>query len=145
MLMPDVNVVVYAHRRDEAIHEAYRQWLEELVSGPEPFALSILVAVGFLRIVTNPRIFAAPTPLPVALATVETLRSRPNCRLLLPGPRHWSLVHRLCCEADARGKMVADAQHAALALEHGCELVSRDPDFERFARCGLRWRPLILG
>lgn len=53
MLMPDVNVLIYAHRQDEAVHEQYRDWLKKLVDGPEPFALSVLVAVGFIRIVTR--------------------------------------------------------------------------------------------
>ncbi len=53
MLMPDVNVIVYAHRADETVHEAYKRWLTDLVNGRQPFALSVLVAVGFVRIVTN--------------------------------------------------------------------------------------------
>jgi uncharacterized protein len=60
MRMPDVNVLVYAHRKDEAAHDAYLDWLERLVEGPEPFSLSVLVAVGFVRAVTNPRIFDDP-------------------------------------------------------------------------------------
>ena len=144
MLMPDVNILVYAHRRQEATHDRYREWLENLVNGPEPFGLSILVAVGFVRIVTNSRIFAEPTPLPVALATVDTLLDRQGTRMLLPGPTHWSLVQSLCTGAQAKGKLVADAQHAAIAIENGCEFVTRDTDFERFERLGLRWRPLVL-
>ena len=60
MLMPDVNVLVYAHRGDEARHEAYARWLESDIDGAEPFALSVLVAVGFVRIVTHPRIVGIP-------------------------------------------------------------------------------------
>jgi len=73
MLMPDVNVLIYAHREDEAVHEPYAAWLKGLVDGPEPFGLSVLVAVGFLRIVTNARIYPDPSPLPVALAAIEQL------------------------------------------------------------------------
>jgi toxin-antitoxin system PIN domain toxin len=144
MRMPDVNLLIYAHRRDEATHARYRDWLDDLVNSPEPFALSVLVAVGFLRIVTNRSIFPEPTPLPLALATIETLMARSNCRTVAPGERHWSLVSQLCSASGASGKLVADAQHAAVAIEHGCELVSRDTDFERFTELGLRFCPLIL-
>ena len=143
--MPDVNLLVYAHRRDEATHEAYRDWFMELVNDDEPFALSILVAVGFVRVVTNPRIFTEPTPLPLALAVVDDVTARTSCRLVRPGTRHWSLVRDACSATGATGKLVADAQHAAMAVEHGCEWVTRDSDFERFTGWGLRWRLLAFG
>jgi predicted nucleic acid-binding protein len=41
-----------------------------------------------------------------------------------------------------RGSMVTDAYFAALALESGCEWVTTDRDYARFA--GLAWRhPLV--
>jgi uncharacterized protein len=52
MLMPDINILVYAHREEEKCHEVYFKWLKTLIDGPEPFALSVLVAVDFVRIVT---------------------------------------------------------------------------------------------
>lgn len=142
--MPDVNVLVYAHRADEAVHEAYRAWLEERVNGPEPIALSALVAVGFLRIVTNPRIYVAPTPVPTAVATVEQLVDHPRCRLVVPRDDHWRWVAHLCRDTGAKGKQVADAQHAAIALSEGCTWVTRDHDFARFEAQGLRWHHLEL-
>lgn len=138
--MPDVNILVYAHREDEAAHEGARAWVEENVNGSAPVALSALVAVGFVRIVTNPRIYREPTPGPLALAAIDSFLARQNCRLCLPGTRHWQLVSELCRQTQAAGKLVADAQHAAVAIEHGCEWVSRDGDFARFASHGLRWR-----
>jgi len=140
MRMPDVHVLVYAHREDEVVHEAARAWVDAAVNGSEPFALSALVIVGFVRIVTNPRIYKEPTPTPVALAAVDAMLVRPNCRLCLPGTRHWQLVSHLCRETQAAGKLVADAQHAAMAIEHGCEWISRDRDFARFESGGLRWK-----
>jgi len=51
---------------------------------------------------------------------------------------------RLCRAASATGKLVADAQHAALAMSEGCTWVTRDGDFARFEPHGLRWRHLVL-
>lgn len=145
MLMPDVNILVYAHREDERTHARYRDWLERTVDAVQPFALSVLVAVGFVRIVTNQRIYPVPTPLPLALATVEALAAHPRCRLVAPGAGHLSDVAGLCRLTGATGKLVADAQHAAVAMAAGCTWVTRDGDFSRFQAHGLRWEHLVLG
>ena len=137
MLLPDVNVLIYAHREDMPEHPRYAAWLKARVESPEPFALSELALSGFLRIVTNPKIFVDPTPLDRALRFVELLTSRRNAVSLRPGPQHWSIFRELCLQSQARAGLIADAYHAALAIEHGCELVSRDSDFARFS--GLRW------
>lgn len=139
--MPDVNILVYAHREDEAAHEAARDWVDAMVNGNEPFALSALTIVAFVRIVTNRRIYKEPTPIAVALAAIDSMLVRSNCRLILPGARHWQLVSQLCRVTQAAGKAVADAQHAAVAIESGCEWISRDRDFARFEQHGLRWKP----
>jgi uncharacterized protein len=144
MLMPDVNIFIYAHREDEQRHSAYAKWLKTVVDGAEPFALSVLVAVGFIRIVTNRRIYDDPTPLPVALAFIEQMTSHPRCRTAIPSETHLAEVARLCRATTATGKLVADAQHAALALSEGCVWVTRDADFARFEPHGLRWQHLVL-
>jgi len=136
--MADVNVLIYAHRREPPDHPAYARWLVGVAQGEEPFALSELVSTGFVRIVTNPRIFQPATARGVALAFIANLRNRPNCRPLRPGPDNWRIFETLCEQADAHGKLIADAYHAALAIEHGCEWVTNDADFARFP--GLRWR-----
>jgi toxin-antitoxin system PIN domain toxin len=138
MQMPDVNILVYAHRREDPSHEFYRLWVERLANGAEPFALSALVAVAFVRIVTHPRFAPVPTPLHQALAVIDSLATLKNCDWICPGERHWQLVKELCAAANAQGKLVADAQHAAVALEHGCTWVTRDADFELYRSVGLR-------
>ena len=139
MLLPDVNVLVYAHVEDSTLdHADYATWITGLATGPEPFALSVLVLSGFVRIVTNPRVFNPPSTLDQSLAFVSSLVERPKARLVGPGPDHLDIFQRLCRESRASGKLVADAQHAAVAIEHGCTMVSTDSDFHRFP--GLRWR-----
>ncbi len=135
--MPDVNVLVYAHRREFPEHDDHAAWVVRLAAGSEPFALSDLVCSGFLRIVTNARLWKEPTAPERALEFVERLRRRRSCRSLTPGPEHWAIFTRLYSACNARGKLVADAYHAALAIENGCTLVTCDADFARFP--GLRW------
>lgn len=143
MLMPDVNIIVYAHREDESVHGVYREWLDQMVDGNQPFAMSVLVAVGFVRVVTNRRIYSTPTPLPLALAVVDQITSHPNCRMVAPDTNHLALVADLCRAVGATGKLVADAQHAAIAIAEGCTFVTRDADFAKFSRHGLTWQHLV--
>ncbi len=139
MLLPDVNVLVYAHVEDSSPeHAAYAGWVTRLATGPEPFALSVLVLSGFVRVVTNPRIFNPPSTLERSFAFISALLERPTARVVGPGPDHLEIFERLCREAGATGKLVADAQHAAVAVEHGCTMVTTDSDFGRFP--GFQWQ-----
>jgi len=145
MLLPDVNVLIYAHRTDSSVdHPAIAGWLTELATGYEPFALSSLALVGLVRIVTNPRVFRRPSTHDEVFAFIAELVARPNARVVHPGPRHLEIFEELCRSSGASGKLVADAHHAAVAVEHGCTLATTDADFDRFPT--LRWQhPLRVG
>ena len=138
MLMPDVNVLVAAHRSDARHHEGSRAWLEEVVNGHEIVGLSDAVATGFVRVVTHRRIFTEPTPLADALNSIAKLRQSAGVLRVTPGRAQWTIFERLCVDADARGNLVADAAHAATAIEAGATWVTLDRDFARFP--GLSWR-----
>ena len=113
MLLPDVNVLIYAHIDGSTPeHDAYARWVTRMATGPEPFALSVLVLSGFVRIVTNARIFRPPSTLDEAFAFVSSLTERPNARIVGPGPDHMAIFEHLCRAAGATGKLVADAQPA---------------------------------
>lgn len=137
MNLYDVNILIYAHRKDTPNHVAVRSWFEREMSGPSTFMMSELVLAGFVRIVTNPRAFIVPTPPDVALKVVETIRSNPLCLPVNPGKRHFEIFARLCREGNAFGKLTADAYLAALAIENGCKWQTFDRDFARFP--GLEW------
>lgn len=94
--MPDVNILVYAHREESVGHQRYLAWLTETVGGPEPFAISELTVHGFLRLVTNPRIFRPPSTMKEALRFIDSLIERPGGSLIRPGPNHWSIFRQLC-------------------------------------------------
>lgn len=136
--LADVNVLIYAHGIESTDHGRYAEWLEQHIAGPAPFGVSELVLSGFVRIVTSPQVFGKPTPLPQALAFCRSLLEQPTCRRLRPGPNHFEIFERLCSQAGVRGKLVSDAYHAALAIEHGCQWITTDGDFARFP--GLKTR-----
>jgi len=139
MLLPDVNVLIYAHRTDSCNeHPAYASWLTALATGHEPFALSSLALAGVVRIVTNARVFRQPSTHDEVFGFIGELVNRRNAHVVHPGPHHLEIFEDLCRRSSATAKLVADAQHAAVAIEHGCTMVSTDSDFDRFP--GLRWQ-----
>lgn len=137
MLLVDVNVLLYARRRDSERHDTYRGWLEERLAGPEPLGISELVLSAFLRIVTNHRVYREPTAPEAALEFCGVVLGAPAALALRPGPRHWSLFTSLCRETRARGNVVSDAYLAALAIENGATWITVDRGFARFPH--LRW------
>src|SRR5579864_9829144 len=138
MLLPDVNVLVYAHRADAPDHARFRSWLQGVINADEAFGIADLVLSGFLQIVTHPRVFDPPSSFDDALAFTSVLLDRPNCVRIGPGERHWELFVSLCRRGGARGNLVPDAYLAALAIESGSEWITTDRGFARYP--GLRWR-----
>lgn len=137
MRLLDVNVVLAASRDDHPHFPVARPWLDQLLEGDERFAVPDTVWVAFVRLTTNRRIFGVPASLDDAFGYLRALRAQPNHVALQPVDRHLEFFERQCREAEAVGDLAPDAELAALAVEHGAELVSFDRDFARFA--GLRW------
>jgi uncharacterized protein len=138
MILMDVNVLVYAFRKDAIDHARYRDWLQGIINAPDAYGISELVLSGFLRIVTHPKVFKRPSAWTEAYEFAQRVRNQPNCRCMTCGERHWEIFADLCRKADAKGNLVADAFLAALAIESGCEWVTTDRDFAKFP--GLQWR-----
>ena len=138
MRLHDVNVLVNAYRPEAERHKDFRAFLEELVQGDEAYAVSDFVMTGFLRVVTDRRIYEEPARLSEALKFAETIRNQPHAVVIDAGPRFWEIFKSICVHADAKGRLIPDAYLAALAIEHGCEFITADRDFAKFA--GLRWR-----
>lgn len=132
MLLLDANVVLAASRTDHPNHGPVRAWFDALIAGHETFTVPTTVWGSFLRLATNRRIFPVPTPRDEAFAFIDATCAQPHHLLTGPGARHLELLRTVCDEADASGDLVPDAVIAAIAVEHGCEVVSLDRDFARF-------------
>lgn len=138
MIIPDVNLLVYAYNRDAREHGVARRWWEELLSGTESVGLPWAVSCGFIRLMTHPAVLVRPLAPGTAVAHVRSWLERANVEPLEPGARHLEVLERLLGEAGVAGNLTTDAHIAALALEYQCEVHSNDSDFGRFS--GLRWR-----
>jgi len=113
-------------------------WLKAALGGGEPVGIAWNVALAYLRLTTNPSIFAEPKPAEEAAGDLEAWLNEPHVVVVEPTRRHLPLLRGLLSSAGTAGKLVNDAHLAALALEHDATVVSFDRDFGRFE--GLRWR-----
>lgn len=143
MIIIDVNVLVYAFDLRSVDHDRYASWLEGVLASDELVGVSDLVLSAFTRIATHPRILVRPATIETALAFADQIRDSAATVVVSPGERHWSIFEHLCRSSGAKGNLVADAFHAALAIESGAEMITADRDFSRFS--GLRWRHPLDG
>lgn len=137
MKVLDVNLLLYAYDSLAPEHERARLWLEEVFSGEEWVGLPWQTIAAFLRILTYPSLKGERYSTPQAIAIVQQWLELPHVRLLSPRDQHWSVLQAMLVRGDARGKLVPDAQLAALTVEHGGVLYTNDRDFARFP--SLRW------
>ena len=138
MILPDVNVLIYAFRKDTPHYATCRRWLNDTIQAAAQFGVSPLTLAAVVRIVTNPRVFRDPSPPAEAFAFCNNLLSQPHADTVEPGARHCDIFRRLCLETETRGPRVTDAWFAALAIEHGCTWITLDRDYARFP--GLNWQ-----
>jgi len=132
MKLVDANVLLYAVNRDARHHDRSRRWLDGALSGSETVAFAWLPLLAFLRLVTKPDLFPSPLTTDEALDRVDAWLAAPLAVVVEPGVDHARLVRRLLAPVETGGNLVSDAHLAALAVEHRCEIVSFDRDFDRF-------------
>jgi toxin-antitoxin system PIN domain toxin len=139
----DANLLLYAVDESSPHHAVAKPWLEEQLSGSETFAFAWAVLLAFVRLGTNPRVFAAPLTVEEALDLVDSWLGQPNVTVVHPTVRHSRLMRELLAPLGTAGNLASDAHLAALSIEHGAEVCSGDSDFARFPR--VRWvNPLAV-
>jgi hypothetical protein len=139
LILVDVNLLVGATMTSAPDHEATRIWLQDQLRGTAQVGLPWSCITGFVRVAAQPRAWERPLPVASALAIVRSWLSRPSAWIPEPGPRHLDILESLLA-AQPSVRFVTDAHIAAIAIEHGLELSSRDRDFARWADLGLRSR-----
>ncbi|MFN0168386.1 MAG: TA system VapC family ribonuclease toxin [Bryobacteraceae bacterium] len=137
MILVDANILIYATDPRSERHDQSRNWLDTQLSGNTRVGLPWQSLLAYVRIVTNPRVFARPQSLKVAWRHVEEWLDCECAWIPVPGPTHRSLLTGLLANLARGPKLIPDAHLAALAIEHGLALCSSDGDFARFN--GLRW------
>ncbi len=138
MYLVDANILLYAINEDTPSHAAARDWLDDKLSGPaQTVGLPWPTLLAFVRIATNPRVYARPMPVKEAWRFVEEWLNRRAAWIPVAGPRHRHVLSGVIDSVRPTANLLSDAHLAALAMEHGLTMVSADADFARFD--GLRW------
>lgn len=136
MIVPDLNLLLYACDASSAQHRAAAAWWEGCINGTEPVGIPGVVLFGFVRIATSPRVYRSPMTLAEVSESAASWLARPHVVELDGGPGFFRAVLDLLRAAGTGGHLVTDAQIAATALAHGGTVFSNDSDFQRFP--GLR-------
>lgn len=139
MILVDVNLLVDATMTSARDHEAARSWLQSRLTASARVGLPWACLTGFVRVVGQPRAWERPLPVDGAIAVVRSWLSRPCTWIPEPGPKHLDTLDALL-GTQPSVRLVTDAHLAAIAIEHGLELLSRDRDFARWSDLGLRSR-----
>ena len=138
MKLVDANVLLYAVNEASPRHREARGWLDSSLNGNETVSFAWIAMLAFLRLATHEAVFQRPLAPSDAIDVLRSWLSRPTAVVVEPTHRHLDVVGELLSGVGTAGNLVNDVHLAALALEHGCELVSYDSDFARFP--GLRWQ-----
>jgi uncharacterized protein len=134
VLAVDTNVLVYAHRREAREHEAAREVLEGLATGPDPWAIPWPCVYEFWSIVTNRRIWEGnASTREQAWAQLEAWLGSPSARTLGETAGFLDILEVFVRRPRVLGPVVHDARVAAVCFAHGVEaLLTRDRDFTLF-------------
>lgn len=138
MIVPDINLLIYAYNSGSPNHPEARRWWEGLINGEELVGLPWAVSTGFVRIMTSPRALTSPMVPSEAVGLVTCWFEYPHVTPIIPGAEHLTLLKRNLEAAGIGANLVTDAHIAALAMEYQAVVHSNDSDFRRFP--GLRWQ-----
>jgi hypothetical protein len=137
MMLPDVNLLLYAHNPRAAQHQKAFHWWNQCLQEHEGVALAWVVILGFVRITTHPKVFERPMTVEAAVGRVEEWLSLPHIHLVHPAQTHFQTWSALLKQIGTAGNLTTDAHLAALAIERGLILQTTDADFASFP--GLKW------
>ena len=130
-MIPDVNVLVAAFRPDHEHDVVAATWLNDArnacARGDGTLVLPPMVVAGFLRVVTNHRVFIDPDPVQDAIAFVDALLETPGAEVC-PSGHEWPVLRNKLMEGNLEGNLVTDAWIAAVVLHQSESLATFDKD-----------------
>ena len=142
-MLVDANILLFAVNESAPEHSLAAAWLEDALNGNRRVGLPWESLTAFVRLVTNPRVVSRPLAPVDAWAFVEDWLAAPAAWVPVPTERHAGVLGDLVRRHRPVAKLVPDAHLAALAIEHGVEIISADTDFARFTEA--RWRDPLAG
>jgi toxin-antitoxin system PIN domain toxin len=137
VILPDVNLLLYAYDAGSPFHAKSSAWWSKCLSGSEPVGFCPVVLFAFIRIGTSARAFARPLTIQEASTHVQNWLEQPNAQLLEMELQDILQALTLLREAGTGGNLTTDAQIAAVSLRVGAVVHTVDADYARFPR--VRW------
>ena len=134
MIVPDLNLLIYAYDTSSARHEEAKGWWENTLSSRQPIGLAWISIIGFIRITTRRGIVPRPITVADAIATVQSWLALPHVEIIHPTDRHADVLFALLTELGTAGNLTSDAHLATLAIEYDATLATTDVDFLRFPK-----------
>jgi uncharacterized protein len=138
MIVPDINILIYAYDATSPHHAKAKSWWEEALSGSEPIGIPWVVVLAFTRIMTHPSVCAEPMTVKQVRKRVAQWSNQPHVRLLAPAAETIVLFFELLEAAELGGSLSTRALIAAHARENGAVVYSSDRDFDRFP--AVKWK-----
>lgn len=132
MILPDVNLLIYAYNKSDKSHRIASIWFENLLNSDEKACFCRETIDGFVRISTNSAAMPNPYSLPEAFSIVRSWLDLPNVMLLRPTENHLDILQAVSIDANAVGRLYSDAILAAYAVAHNATIASADRNFRLF-------------
>lgn len=132
MIVPDINLLLYAYNDNSPFHNTARQWWENTINGSEPVGIPWVVSTGFIRLMANASTMASPVSAAEAARYVDEWFQYEHIVPINPGDDHLKYLRQNLQVPGAGRNLVADAHIAAIAMEHQAEVYTNDSDFDRF-------------
>lgn len=132
MIIPDINLLIYAYDSLSPFHKSALTWWEETVNSGADIGLPWVVVLGFIRLTTNRKVFQTPLTPEASLSIVEEWFDYKNVTTIDPGPKHFTILKQFIIKEQLASNLTTDAHIAAFAAEFRATIYSNDTDFERF-------------
>ena len=132
MLIPDVNILLYAYDTQSPYQDKAFKWLSDAFKNNEVLiGISPIVAVGFIRLSINLKLYKKPLTISQAQMIVNSWFTN-GAVTLHHGKNHYDILFSLLKESHGSSSLTTDAHLAALAIEHNGSVCTNDKDFLRF-------------
>ena len=99
MIVPDVNLLLYAEIDAFPQHQAARRWWENVMNGERQVGIAAVCLFGFIRLATNRRVLTDPLSVEDAIERVQRWLQQAHVVFLRFAGVRW--VNPLTSTADA--------------------------------------------
>lgn len=130
MILPDVNLLVYAYNSDGAHHSRAAAWWAETVNSGN-VGVPWPVFQSFLRLLSGRQVVTTPYTMSELFDIGQQWWDH-DVKLLAPTRRTLDTFRTLCEKYQTVGSATSDAFIASFALEHRARLATNDTDFLRY-------------